>query len=97
MHIRFETVEKIGLPGLLANATIIFDKDGPLGGLCLKGFAVWKSKKHHDQLTVTFPSRPYHNKQYWLLRSADDEDTSPVWRLREMILKEFEVWRDKKL
>lgn len=98
MRIKFETAEKrVGLPGLIANAAIVFDEDGPLGGLILKGFTVWKSKKNPDELTVTFPSRPHKNKQYWLLRAADEEDKTPVWRLRTMIIKEFELWQSKKL
>lgn len=97
MKIEFVKAEKkIGLPGLLANAVIIFDEDGPFGGLLLKGFTVWKSKKT-DGLTVTFPSRPFHGKQYWLLRSVSEDDQTPIWRLRELIIKEYETWINKRL
>lgn len=91
MRVEFESVKRLGFPGLLANAAIVFDEAGPFSGLCLKGFAVWKSKKIEGTLTVTFPARPYKGKQYWLLRAVGS-DESPVWALRQLIVKEYQEW-----
>lgn len=93
LHIKFEAVTRRELPALRAQATIVFNEDGPLGGLQLKGFSVWESKKDDGALNVTFPSRrSAQGKEYWLLRSVDDDNEAATWKLRATILKEYAAW-----
>ena len=71
-----------GFPkGKLADAELLFDEAGPLKGLKLVGFAVWKTDKAGTGgINVTFPSRNYTQqgsgmkKTYTLLRSQGATD-----------------------
>jgi hypothetical protein len=73
MHVNF--VERDGSPDkLLCDAEIVFDaNDGPLAGMKLVGFSVWRSAEGGE--TVTFPSRSFGaggDRRYFdYLRSAD--------------------------
>lgn len=94
MRIMFHPATHKNLPGLRAEAAFVFEPEGPLSGLQLKGFSIWESKKGGAGLNVTFPSRKGSNgKEYWLLRGVDPDDQSATWKLRNIILKEYEQWR----
>ena len=60
--------------GKLADAEVVFASDaGPLSGLTLVGFAVWK--RHDGGRSVSFPARQYSvngvRRNFLLLRSSN--------------------------
>lgn len=74
--------------GKLADAEIRF-VGGPLDGLKLVGFAIWKRKS--GVRTVTFPARQWsvngERRSYALLRPIDD--FASQGRLRDLILEAY--------
>lgn len=55
---RVQFVEKENGPErLVCEAEIIFDEDGPLAGMKLVGFSLWRSPD--GEVFVTFPSRAF--------------------------------------
>lgn len=81
--------EKGNPPGKLADAELHFT-DGPLAGLKLIGFSVWKRTSGSGR-NITFPGRQYsvngERRSFALLRPISD--TTNQDRIREMILHAY--------
>ena len=75
---------------LVTEAELVFDADGPLSGLKLVGFSLWRSAD--GELYVTFPARSFgagpERKYFDYLRSVEGS-AEPVRRLKEAILTRF--------
>ncbi|HYN09678.1 MAG TPA: hypothetical protein VES67_20015 [Vicinamibacterales bacterium] len=88
MTIKFTPNDKGNPPGKLADAELHFS-GGPIDGLKLIGFAVWKRK--NGGRTVTFPARQYsvngERRSFALLRPI--VDTASQDRLRDLILDAY--------
>src|SRR6266571_112407 len=58
---------------LVCEAEVVFDEEGPLKGMKLVGFSLWRSAE--GEVYVTFPSRAFgagnERKYFDFLRSAD--------------------------
>lgn len=71
MRIKF--FESMNPPGKLADAELTFD-EGPLSGLKLVGFAVWRRRDGSGE-NVTFPARQYsvngERRSFALLRPVE--------------------------
>jgi hypothetical protein len=83
--------EKGDPPEKLADAEVIFEANaGPLNGLKLLGFAVWKRRDGGNN--VTFPARQYSvngaRRSFALLRSSTD-DRSTQDAIRACILDAY--------
>ena len=89
---RVEFVHRQGGPQRLeADAELVFDEDGPLQGMKLVGFSIWKGA---DGLRyVTFPSRSYgagdERRFFDHLRSVEAA-AEPVRRVKDWILRQYE-------
>jgi hypothetical protein len=75
-------------PGKLAEAELLFT-DGDLGGLTLRGFAIWDRRS--GGRNVTFPARQYavngERRSFAVLRPT--KDASAQARLTDTILKAY--------
>ena len=76
---------------LVCDGEIIFtSEDGPLAGMKLVGFALWKGAE--GEVNVTFPSRAFgtggERRFYDYLRSAEGV-AGDAKRVKEWILEEF--------
>jgi len=76
---------------LVCDGEIIFtSEDGPLAGMKLVGFALWKGAE--GEVNVTFPSRAFgtggERRFYDYLRSAEG-NTADARRVKDWILEEF--------
>jgi hypothetical protein len=88
---RVQFVEKENGPErLLCDGELIFDEDGPLAGMKLIGFAVWRGQE--GDAFVTFPSRSYgaggERRFFELLRSIDPTSGDQK-RVKDWILSEW--------
>jgi hypothetical protein len=88
---RVQFVDKQNGPErLLCEAELVFDEDGPLAGMKLVGFSLWRSPE--GEIYVTFPSRAFgagSDRRYFdYLRSADGVP-DVVKRVKAWILEEF--------
>jgi hypothetical protein len=89
---RVEFVRKENGPErLVCEAEVVFDESmGPLAGMKLVGFSVWRGTE--GDVFVTFPSRSFgagpERRFYDYLRSADGTPTE-VKRVKAWILDEF--------
>jgi len=74
---------------LVAEATLAFQQ-GPLEGLSLVGFSIWKSPA--GELFVTVPSRAYgpeRSKFYDLVRATEGPNAEIIRRFKKWILDEY--------
>jgi hypothetical protein len=75
--------------GKLADAELHFT-DGPLAGLKLIGFSIWKRRTGNGR-NVTFPARQYavngERRSFALLRPI--ADTSAQDRIRDLVLQAY--------
>ena len=83
--------DKESPPEKLADAEVIFEADaGPLSGLKLIGFAIWK--RRDGGKNVTFPARQYSvngaRRSFMFLRPST-EDRSAQDAIRECILDAY--------
>ena len=88
---RVQFVEKENGPERLAcEAEMVFDEAGPLAGMKLVGFSVWKSPE--GELFVTFPSRAFgagsERRFFDYLRSMEGS-AADAKRVKAWILDEF--------
>ncbi len=76
---------------LVCEAELIFDEAGPLAGLKLVGFSLWRSPE--GELYVTFPSRAFgagtERRYFEYVRSAENGDGEARARLKTWIVDEF--------
>lgn len=80
---------------LVCDAEIVFEaEDGPLSGMKLVGFALWRTAE--GEVTVTFPSRAFgaggERKFFDYLRSVEANPAEPR-RVKDWILEEFRASR----
>ena len=90
MRVEFVNREN-GPERLVCDAEIIFTTDdGPLAGMKLVGFSLWKAAE--GEVSVTFPSRAFgtggERRFFDYLRSAEGNPTD-ARRVRDWILEEF--------
>ena len=74
---------------LVTEAELHFD-DGPLAGMRLVGFSLWRSTE--GELYVTFPSRAFgagSERRYFEYLRAIDSDAETVKRVKAWILDEY--------
>ena len=94
MRVEFVNREN-GPERLVCDAEIIFNADdGPLAGLKLVGFSLWKAAE--GEVGVTFPSRAFgtggERRFFDYLRSAENNPADSR-RVRDWILEEFRAAR----
>jgi hypothetical protein len=88
---RVQFVRKEGGPErLVCEAELVFEEDGPLAGMKLVGFSVWRSVE--GEVYVTFPSRAFgagNDRRYFdYLRSATGT-SEEVKRFKAWLVDEF--------
>jgi hypothetical protein len=75
---------------LVCEAELVFDEDGPLAGLKLVGFSLWRDAG--GELYVTFPSRAFgagsERRYFDYLRSVDGT-AGETRKLKAWILEEY--------
>jgi hypothetical protein len=91
MPMRVQFVQKENGPErLVCEAEVVFDEPGPLAGMKLVGFSLWRSAE--GEVYVTFPSRAFgasNDRRYFeFLRSAEGMG-GDVKRVKTWILEEF--------
>ncbi len=94
MIVRIVPNDKGNPPDKLADAELQFI-DGPLAGLKLTGFAIWRRRGTGPQRhSVTFPARQYsvngERRSFALLRPTGD--ISQTQRLTDAILEAFDAY-----
>jgi len=92
---RVQFVERDNGPErLMCEGEIVFDEDGPLMGMKLVGFSVWRGQE--GEAFVTFPARSFgvsgERRFFDLLRAVEAGSAEPK-RVKEWILSE---WRQAK-
>lgn len=96
MTIKITPNDKGNPPDKLAEAEIHFT-DGPLTGLKLMGFAIWRSRNGGTARNVTFPSRSYaingERRSFSLLRPVNEVTAQD--RLRELILEAYAEYEER--
>lgn len=96
MDIVFSPKSLPRMPKLLAEARLVFGP-GPLSGLTLKGFTVWKNDE--GEISVTFPARTYESggktKYFWLLTAEDSDDMETLFKFRQRVASAYVTWREK--
>jgi hypothetical protein len=91
---RLNFLDRAGGPErLVCDAEVIFDEEGPLCGMKLVGFTLWRGADH--DVHVTFPSRSFNiegERRYFdYLRSADGAAESR--RVKAWIIEQFRLAR----
>ena len=78
---------------LLCEAEIVFDEDGPLHGMRLVGFSLWKSAG--SEVFVTFPARAFgtggERKYFEFLRAMRGAEPNSVRRVKDWIVEEYQT------
>jgi hypothetical protein len=89
MRVQFVTKET-GPERLVCEAELVFDDGGPLAGMKLAGFSLWRSPE--GDVYVTFPSRAFgqggERRFFDYLRSVDGSGADSK-RVKAWILEEF--------
>ncbi len=89
MKVQFS--EREGAPErLVCEAEIHFDDEGPLAGMRLVGFSLWRSPE--GEVYVTFPSRAFgagSERRFFDYLRAIDGTAEPVKRVKAWILGEY--------
>jgi hypothetical protein len=88
---RVQFVQKENQPEkLVCEAEVLFEDEGPLTGMKLVGFSLWRSPE--GEVYVTFPSRAFgsgnERRYYDYLRSVEGAPTD-VKKVKAWILEEF--------
>ncbi len=88
---RVQFVQKENQPEkLVCEAEVLFEEEGPLTGMKLVGFSLWRSPE--GEVYVTFPSRAFgagNERRYFdYLRSVEGTATD-VKKVKAWILDEF--------
>ena len=92
---RVEFVERAGGPErVVCEAEIIFDDAGPLDGMKLVGFTLWRAAD--GEVYATFPSRAFgagtERRFFDYLRSVDGSGPAGK-RVKEWILGHYAEWK----
>jgi hypothetical protein len=88
---RVQFVEKpAGPERLLCEGEIVFNEDGPLAGMKLVGFSLWRGQE--GDVFVTFPARSFgvsgERRFFDLLRAVEPGSAEPK-RVKDWILDEW--------
>lgn len=89
MHVQFTNKEN-GPERLVCDAEVVFDEGGPLGGLKLVGFSVWRAPD--GELYVTFPSRAFgagSERRYFDYLRGVEPGGADARRVKAWILDEY--------
>lgn len=77
----------------VADLRLVFGP-GPLSGLALTGFLVWRAPD--GDISITFPSRAYtaggKTKYTWYLGSEGDDDNAAVYQFRAHLVRYYKDW-----
>jgi hypothetical protein len=80
---------------LVCEAEMVFDEDGPLAGMKLVGFSIWRSPG--GEVFVTFPSRAFgagsDRKFFDFLRPVEGPSADLVRRVKGWILEQYQLTR----
>ena len=91
---RVQFVEKVNGPErLVSDAEIVFD-EGPLAGMKLVGFAVWRGAE--GDLYITFPSRAFGtatDRKFFDYLRATEPGAASSRRVKDWILEEYRTAR----
>lgn len=89
MRVQFVSKES-GPERLVCEAELVFDPEGPLAGLKLVGFCLWRDAE--GEVFVTFPSRAFgagsERRYFDYLRSVDGTPAEAK-RVKAWILEEY--------
>jgi hypothetical protein len=76
---------------LLCEAEMVFDDQGPLDGMKLVGFSLWRGA--NGEVFVTFPSRAFgagsDRKFFDFLRAADGPNQDLTRRVKSWIIDQY--------
>ena len=89
MRVQFVAREN-GPERLVCEAEILFGDEGPLAGLKLVGFSLWKGAD--GEVYVTFPSRAFgagSERKYFDYLRSEDGTLDTVKRLKAWIVDEY--------
>jgi len=93
MRVQFVEREK-GPERLVCEAELVFDEAGPLQGMKLVGFSLWRGPD--GEVYVTFPSRAFgagNDRKYFdYLRSIEGAPADPK-RVKAWIVEEYRQTR----
>jgi hypothetical protein len=92
---RVQFVDKPNGPErLVCEAEIVFDEDGPLAGMKLVGFSLWRSAE--GEVFVSFPSRAFgiatERRFFDYLRSVEG-NAADGRKVKDWILEEYRTAR----
>jgi hypothetical protein len=92
MTMRLQFVQRENAPDrLVCEAEVVFDDDpGPLAGMKLVGFSLWRSLE--GEVYVTFPSRAFgagNERRYFDYLRSSEGSAGEVKRVKTWILDEF--------
>jgi hypothetical protein len=93
---RVQFVDKQNGPDrLVCDAEIVFEaQDGPLAGMKLVGFALWRSAE--GEVYVTFPSRAFGTmaeRKYFDYLRSNEGTSAETRRVKEWIVQEYHASR----
>ena len=83
-----------GPENLVCDAELVFDSEGPLAGMKLVGFALWRNAE--GEVNVTFPARAFASsgeRRFFDYLRAADPGSGDHKRVKEWILEEFRASR----
>jgi hypothetical protein len=91
MHVQF-VHKATGPERLLCEAEMVFDDQGPLEGMKLVGFSLWRGA--NGEVFVTFPSRAFgagsERKFFDFLRSANGPNPELARRVKSWIVEQYQ-------
>ncbi len=95
---RVQFVQKDNGPErLVCEAELVFDEPGPLVGMKLVGFSLWRSAE--GEVYVTFPSRAFgagNDRKYFDYLRSQDGTASSVKNVKAWIVEQYHQSRQPK-
>jgi hypothetical protein len=91
VSVRVQFIERQNGPErLVCEGEIVFDEDGPLAGIKLTGFSIWRGQE--GEPFVTFPARSFgaggERRFFDLLRAVEPGSEEPK-RVKDWIVSEY--------
>ena len=91
MKLRFKDPNERAPKDILAEASLVFE-EGPLAGLSLVGFTIWRGKDDSKgKYWVSLPAKQAQKGYFDFLRSTDG-DIKDVYAFKDKVLEKFEAW-----
>ena len=94
MRVQFVTKEH-GPDRLVCEAELVFDEAGPLAGMKLVGFSLWRSAD--GEVFATLPARAFgagaDRRFFDLLRPAENNAPEAARRFKAWLLEQYEARR----